>query len=80
MHNINRAKFDVLINKWRNPKNTADVNKLKLLAEETIKAVESEPFIKDVCNIFLYSISAKAINDPTFNAMQIGELRDAKGK
>ncbi len=70
MQNIIRAKFDALISKWRNPKNTADVNKLKILADETIKAVESDPFIKNVCDIFLYSVSAKYINDPNFKSMR----------
>ena len=67
---IDMVRFKVLINKWRDPKNTGDINKLNRLAGETIQAVNSEPLIKDICEIFLYAISAEAMNDPSFRNTQ----------
>lgn len=60
----------MLINKWKDPKNTGDINKLNRLADETIQAVNSEPLLKSVCEIFLFAISAKAMNDPSFRNAQ----------
>lgn len=66
MYSIDITRFKVLINKWRDPKNTGDINKLNHLADETIRAVNSEPLLKSICEIFMYSISCKALQDPNF--------------
>lgn len=70
MCNINIIRFNALINKWKDPKITGDVTKLNRLAEETIQTVNSEPLIKGITEIFLYSISTKAMNDQNFRNMQ----------
>lgn len=70
MCNINTVRFKILIDKWKNPKNTGDLARLNHLADETIQAVNSEPLIKEITEIFLYAISTKAINDPNFRNMQ----------
>lgn len=70
MSSINMIRFNILINKWRDPKNTSDVTKLNRLADETMQAINSDPFLKNVCEIFMYSVYAKAVNDPSFKNMQ----------
>lgn len=69
-HDIDMVRFKVLINKWRDPKNTGDINKLNRLADETIQAVNSDPLQKNICEIFLFAISAKAMRDPSFRNTQ----------
>ena len=66
MRNIDTVMFEGLIKKWRDPKNTGDINRLNRLADETMQAVNSDPFLKNVCEIFLFAISAKAMSDPSF--------------
>jgi len=68
MCDVNTVRFKVLIEKWKDPKNTGDINKLNRLADETIKTVNSERLIKDICEIFLYAISTKALNDPSYRS------------
>jgi len=70
MCNINTVRFKILANKWKDPKNTGDINKLNRLADETMQAVNSDPLIKEICEMFLYAISTKAIRDPSFRGMQ----------
>jgi len=72
MYDINTARFKILINKWRDPKNTGDINKLNRLADETMQAVNSDPLIKEICEIFLFAVSTKAMNDPSFRGIQGG--------
>lgn len=50
--------------RWKDPTYVSDVNKLNLLADETINMVNSEPLLKDICEIFMYSVSVKMMNDP----------------
>jgi len=60
---INIGKLKIIIEKWREanvPGNTVDLNKL---ANYTLKVIESEPLIKEICNAFLCSISIQAIKD-----------------
>lgn len=72
MCNINTVRFKILIDKWKDPKITGDINKLNRLADETVQAVNSDPLINEICNIFLFAVSAKAMNDPSFrNAQKI---------
>lgn len=67
MYNIDAAKFKILVNKWKNLKDTEDTAKLNRLADETIRAINSEPLLKNICEIFMYSISCKALQDPGFH-------------
>lgn len=60
-------KLRSILDRWKeadSPDNNVDLNKL---AEETLSTIESEPFIKDICQAFLCSISIKAIKDPNFD-------------
>lgn len=50
--------------KWKDPKHLGDINKLNLLADETINLVNSEPLLKDICEMFMYALSVKMVNDP----------------
>lgn len=72
MCNINTVRFKILVNKWKDPKNTGDINKLNRLADETIQAINSDPLVKEICEIFLFAVSTKAMNDPSFRGMQGG--------
>ncbi len=49
--------------RWKNPVNMEDANILNQLADETIKLVNSEPFIKDICEMFMYAVSVKMMKD-----------------
>lgn len=64
MGKINIAKFKILMQRWKDPAYLGDINKLNLLADETINLVNSEPLLKDICEIFMYSVSVKMMNDP----------------
>lgn len=66
MGKINITKFKILMQRWKDPAYVSDINKLDILADETINLVNSEPFLKDICEIFMYAISTKAIKDPNF--------------
>lgn len=62
---INRLR--ILIQKWKDanvPGNRIDLNKL---ADETLAVINGDPFLKEVCEIFLYSISITAIKDKNFD-------------
>lgn len=50
--------------RWKDPVYLGDINKLSLLADETISLVNSEPLLKDICEMFMYAISVKMMNDP----------------
>lgn len=59
-------RLRILIQKWKDantPGNRVDLNRL---ADETLTVVNSDPFLKEVCDIFLYSIGIKAVNDKRF--------------
>lgn len=49
--------------KWKDPAYVGDINKINLLADETINLVNSEPLLKDICEIFMYAVSIKMMND-----------------
>lgn len=70
MYNIDAVRFKTLINKWKDLKNTEDATRLNRLADETIQAINSEPLLKNICEIFMYSISCKALQDPGFHNIQ----------
>lgn len=69
-----------MISKWRDPKNTGDINKLNRLADETMQAVNSDPLIKGICEMFLYAASTKAMRDPNFHNINVsqGSQKDAR--
>ena len=64
MGKINITKFKILMERWKDPVYLGDINRLNILADETINLVNSEPLLKDICEIFIYSVSIKMLNDP----------------
>lgn len=66
--------FTSLIMKWREanrPGSKADINKL---VDETLVTINKDPFIKEICEAFLMSVSIKAARDPNFgNIGNIGK-------
>lgn len=66
MGKLNATKFKILIQMWKDPVYLGDINKLDMLADETINMVNSEPLIRDICEMFMYAISTKAVKDPNF--------------
>jgi hypothetical protein len=66
MSNININMLRIIADRWRKastPGSTVDMNKL---ADDTLKMIDSEPLIKEVCQAFLYSVSIQAIKDQNF--------------
>lgn len=64
---ISIGKLRLIAEKWREaniPGNNIDLNRL---ADYTLKVIDSEPLIKEICNAFLCSISIQAIKDPNFD-------------
>lgn len=64
MGKINITKFNTLMQRWKDPVYLGDINKLNLLADETINLVNGEPLLKDICEMFMYAVSVKMMNDP----------------
>ena len=67
MTDININKLRIIANRWREanvPGNNIDINKL---ADYTLKVIDSDPLIKEICQAFLYSVSINAIKDPNFD-------------
>lgn len=67
MSNINVKKLRIIADAWRKANasgSTIDVNQL---AEDTLKMIDTEPLIKEVCQAFLYSVSIQAIKDQNFD-------------
>ncbi len=65
--NVNIGKLRIIVDRWKEadiPGNNIDLNKL---ADYTLKIINNEPFIKDICNAFFCSISILAIKDPNFD-------------
>lgn len=65
--NVNIGKLRIIVDRWKEadvPGNNIDLNKL---ADYTLKIIDDEPLIKDICNAFLCSISIRAIKDPNFD-------------
>lgn len=59
-------KLRTIADWWRKanaPGSTVDMNKL---ADDTLKMIDSEPLMKEVCQAFLYSVSIQAIKDQNF--------------
>ena len=59
MPGINIGKLRIIADNWRKaniPGSTVDLNKL---ADDTLKTIDSEPLIKEVCEAFLYSVSIR---------------------
>ena len=63
MGKIDITKFKILMQRWKDPVYLGDINKLNLLADETINMVNSEPLLKDICEIFMYAVSIKMMSD-----------------
>lgn len=70
MPKINITKFKILMERWRSPEYVDNMERLNKLADETIFLVNSEPLIKDICEIFMYAISVKMMSDPTVQSLQ----------
>ena len=67
MPGVNIGKLRIIADNWRRaniPGSTVDLNKL---ADDTLKMIDSEPLIKEVCQAFLYSVSIQAIKDQNFD-------------
>lgn len=67
MVEINVRKLRFIADTWREanaPGSTIDVNQL---ADDTLKMIDTEPIIKEVCQAFLYSVSIQAIKDQNFD-------------
>ena len=65
--NVNISKLRIIADKWKEadiPGNNIDLNKL---ADFTLKIINDEPLIKDICSAFLMSLTVKAIKDPNFD-------------
>lgn len=68
---INIGKLRTIADKWREaniPGNNIDLN---TLADYTLKTIDGEPLIKEICQAFLYSVSIQAIKDPNFDKENI---------
>lgn len=76
MGKINITKFKILMNRWKDPAYLGDINKLNLLADETINLVNSEPLLKDICEIFMYAVSVKMTNDQNVSVNNPVERKD----
>lgn len=63
MGKIDITKFKILMQRWKDPTYLGDINKLGILADETIKLINNEPFLKDICEMFMYAVSVKMTND-----------------
>jgi hypothetical protein len=79
MSTVNINKLRMIADRWRKatvPGSTVDVNKL---ADDTLKMIDSEPLIKEVCQAFLYSVSIQAVKDPNFdNTVSMGTSKNTK--
>lgn len=49
--------------RWKDPVYLGDINKLNILADETMNLVNSEPLLKDICEMFMYAVSVKMMSD-----------------
>lgn len=78
MTKINITKYKILAEKWRDPVYIGDTNRLNQLAEETINQVNSEPLLKDICEIFMYAVSTKMMSDPNLQHLQFPNQKVAK--
>jgi len=63
MGKINITKFKTLMERWKDPAYVGDINKLGQLADDTISLVNSEPLLKNICEMFMYAVSVKAMTD-----------------
>jgi hypothetical protein len=63
MGKIDITKFKILMKRWKDPTYLEDINKLSILADETINLVNNEPLLKDICEMFMYAVSVKMTND-----------------
>lgn len=65
--NVNISKLRIIADKWKEafvPGNNIDPNKL---ADFTLKIINEEPLIRDICDAFLWSIAIIAAKDPNFD-------------
>ena len=76
MSDINIGKLRKILDEWKKaniPGSNIDLNKL---ADDTLKAVDGEPLIKEICQAFLYSVSIHAIKDPNFDNPESSSILD----
>ncbi len=74
------VKLRTIADNWRRaniPGSNVDFNKL---ADDTLRMIDDEPLIKEVCQAFLYSVSIQAIKDPNFDNPGKGKNAINKGK
>jgi hypothetical protein len=62
MGKIDITRFKILMQRWKDPIYLEDINKLSLLADDTINLVNNEPILKDICEMFMYAVSVKMSN------------------
>lgn len=77
--NVNIGRLKIIAKRWREantPGNNIDLNKL---ADYTLKVIDSEPLIKEVCQAFLYSVSINAIKDPNFDKATYKKVSTNRG-
>lgn len=77
---VNIDKLRIIIDRWREadvPGNNIDLNKL---ADYTLKVIDGEPLIKDICQAFLCSISIRAIKDPNFDKATYRKVKSKNTK
>lgn len=68
MTDVNIKKLTVIADTWRKanaPGSTIDINQL---ADDTLKMIDTEPLIREVCQAFLYSVSIQAARDQNFDS------------
>lgn len=64
---VNVGRLKSIVDKWKEanvPGNNIDINKL---ADFTLKEIDREPLIREICNVFLVSLSVHAVKDPNFD-------------
>ncbi len=79
MGKINITKFKILMQRWKDPAYLGDINKINLLSDETINLVNSEPILKDICEIFMYAVSVKMMNDTNISDLNISATNSISG-
>lgn len=67
MNSSNIKKLKIIVEKWKEAEKPGSNIDLNRLADYTLKTIDEEPLIKDICNAFLISVSVRAIKDPNFD-------------
>ncbi len=73
---LNIDRLRIIANKWREalvPGNNIDPNKL---ADLTLKAINEEPLIRDICEAFLMSVAITGAKDPNFDSATYVKIKN----